>query len=385
MKAVAVFPATREVKLIDHDEPQITRPTQVKARMLEVGICGTDKEICRFTYGTPPPGSDFLIIGHESLAEVVEVGSAVADLKVGDLVVATVRRPCPHAECRPCRTGNQDFCSTGDFTERGIKEQHGFMAEYVVDEARYLNIVPAALREVAVLVEPLTIAAKAFLQTVKILQRLPWFDPEQLRRLSLGRERTYHALVLGAGAVGLLGALALTHVGFTTYVYDLAPAPNAKSRLVESFGATYVSEQARQEFAHLVGQVSLVYEATGASQLAFQGLRVLGANGIFIFTGVPALGAASPVETDAIMRNLVLKNQIILGTVNAGTEAFAGAIRTLDAMNQRWPAAVGALISGRYPLDAYRDILLGQPGGIKNVLSFDHSRVPPIVTPPANT
>ena len=112
--------------------------------MLDIGICGTDKEICSFAYGTPPPGDDYLIIGHESVAEVTEVGSAVSRLRVGDLVVPTVRRPCPHPECRACRSGHQDYCYTGDFSERGIKEAHGYMAEYVVDYERYMNPVPPA-------------------------------------------------------------------------------------------------------------------------------------------------------------------------------------------------------------------------------------------------
>jgi threonine dehydrogenase-like Zn-dependent dehydrogenase len=381
MKAVAVFPETQTVKLIDLDEPRITRPTQVKLRVLEVGVCGTDKEICQFHYGTPPEGSDALIIGHESLAEVMEVGPAVTAVQVGDLVVPTVRRPCPHADCRACQSSNQDFCTTGDFTERGIKGLHGFMTEYVVDEARYLNVVPTALREVGVLVEPLSIAAKALRQTETILQRLPWYNADQLRG---PRDRTYRALILGAGAVGLLGALELQHFGFDTYVYDRAPAPNPKSDLVESIGATYVSEETVRDLAHLIGKMSLVYEATGASQLAFRALRTLGPNGIFIFTGVPALGAASHVETDAIMRDLVLKNQVILGTVNAGKEAFARAISALDAIYQRWPHAVNALISARYPLDAYRELLLGQPGGIKNVLSFDAHQEPPAASTQAN-
>src|SRR5215475_9501767 len=217
MKAVAVFPHSRELALIEHEEPRITRPTEVKLRMLEVGICGTDKEICSFAYGTPPEGADYLIIGHESLGEVLEVGAAVESPRVGDLVVTTVRRPCPHAECRPCRAGHQDFCVTEDYTERGIKGLHGFMAEYVVDEAHYMNVVPRELRDIAVLVEPSTIAAKALFQTAKILQRLPWFDANQRGAPS---ERTYRALILGAGAVGLLGAVALRNLGFDTYVYD---------------------------------------------------------------------------------------------------------------------------------------------------------------------
>jgi threonine dehydrogenase-like Zn-dependent dehydrogenase len=368
MKAVAVFPNSRELRIIEHEEPQITHPTEVKLRMLEVGVCGTDKEICSFEYGTPPAGSDYLIIGHESLGQVIEVGPAVDGLKIGDLVVTMVRRPCTHAECHPCQTGHQDFCITQDYTERGIKGLHGFMAEYVVDDAQYMSVVPRELRDIAVLVEPLTIATKALFQTAKILQRLPWFNSKQLRTSS---DRTYHALVLGAGAVGLLGAVALRNLGFDTYVYDRAPRPHPKSDLVESIGAHYVAEQELQEFTHLIGNVELVYEATGASQLAFRAMRVLGPNSIFIFTGVPALGEASHVDTDAIMRNAVLKNQVILGTVNAGKEAFEAAIGALSAINQRWPAALQALITGRYPLDAYRDLLLGQPGGIKNVLTFE--------------
>jgi threonine dehydrogenase-like Zn-dependent dehydrogenase len=373
MKSVAVFPKTHEIKLIHQEEPRITRPTEVKLRMLEVGICGTDKEICAFAYGTPPPGADYLIIGHESLGRVVEVGTGIDSIKAGDLVVTMVRRPCPHPDCQPCRSDNQDFCTTGDYAERGIKEQHGFMAEYIVDDVQYMSVVPEELRDVAVLVEPATIAAKAFIQTRAILQRFPWFDP---KKLSDPKDRTYRALVLGAGAVGLLGAMALCNFGFETYVYDRAPAPNPKSQLVESFGAHYVSEETIPEFAHLAEHVSLIYEATGASQLAFRAMQVLEPNSIFIFTGVPALRGASRVDTDMIMRNVVLKNQIIMGTVNAGKADFQAAIGALDAINQRWPMALQALITERYPIDAYRDLLLGQAGGIKNVLTFDAARTP---------
>lgn len=161
MKAVAVFPASREVKIVEHEAPRLSQPDQVTLRVLEIGICGTDREICSFEYGTPPQGDDYLVIGHESLAEVVEVGSAVNRLQVGDLIVPTVRRPCVHLECLACRSGHHDYCYTGDFSERGIKEAHGYMTEYVVDHERYMNLVPPDLREVAVLTEPLTIAEKA--------------------------------------------------------------------------------------------------------------------------------------------------------------------------------------------------------------------------------
>src|SRR5215472_2697544 len=140
MKAVGVFPSKHEVKLIDHDEPRVNAPDDVKLRMIAVGVCGTDHEICAFEYGTPPDGSDHFVLGHESLAEVVETGPAVTRVKPGDLVIATVRRPCPHEWCAACRSGRPDFCLTGDYHEHGIKDMDGFMTELVVDSEAYLNV-----------------------------------------------------------------------------------------------------------------------------------------------------------------------------------------------------------------------------------------------------
>src|SRR2546427_12490880 len=109
MKAIAAFPETREVKLIDHPDPKIVRPTDVKIKILNVGVCGTDREIWEFKYGTPPPGSDYLITGHESFGQVIEAGKAVTTVKVGDYVVPTVRRGRPE-NCLWCRDKQQDFC-----------------------------------------------------------------------------------------------------------------------------------------------------------------------------------------------------------------------------------------------------------------------------------
>src|SRR5438552_1234763 len=141
MKAIAVFPGRREVKLIEQEHPTLRAPTDVKLRMLDVGVCGTDREIAAFQYGTPPAGSEHLVIGHESLGEVVEVGSAVSRVKPGDLVITMVRRPCLHEDCMACRPGRQDFCFTGHFSERGIKGLDGFIPGPVVHDERYMHLV----------------------------------------------------------------------------------------------------------------------------------------------------------------------------------------------------------------------------------------------------
>jgi len=369
MKAVAVFPAERRFDVIEHPEPSMSAPGDVKMRMLDVGICGTDKEIVSFQYGQPPDGSPYLVIGHESLAQVIEVGENVTRVKPGDLAVATVRRPCGIASCIACRQGRQDFCYTGLYTERGIMRRHGYMTELVVEDEQYLNPVPAALRDVAVLVEPLTIAEKAVAQLFQVQQRLPWvLPPEPGEPPAHGR----NALVLGAGPVGLLGAMKLIIEGFDTTVYSRTPAATEVSSLVAGLGAKFVHAEtvAVPDLAAQMGQIDLVYEAVGASSLAFDVLRFLGTNGVFIFTGVPGRKEPVAIDTDDLMRDAVLKNQMIFGTVNASPAHFAAAIADIGRFNARWPVQLRSLISHRFPIERASEPLSGKWGGIKNVIAI---------------
>jgi glucose 1-dehydrogenase len=363
MKAGAVFPAKRTIEVVSLDEPRITSPAEVKLRVLEVGVCGTDREIASFHHGTPPEDFEFLVLWHESLGEVVEVGPAVRRLQPGDLVVPMVRRPCPHPECLACRAARQDFCYTGDFRERGIKQQHGFMTDFVVDKEEYLNAVPRELRAVAVLVEPLTIAEKALLQIQAIQQRLPWNSRPNYRQ---------RAVVLGAGPVGLLGAMALVNNGFETFVYSRETPPNSRADLAAKIGAHYISSATHsvEQLAGCVGNIDMVYEAAGASQTAFDLLKVLGPDGVYCFTGVPRHGEPLSIDVHSALFNLVLKNQVILGTVNSGKDAFEAAIRDLGVFYKRWPDAVSSLITGRYAIEDFREPVFDR-SGIKNIIVLD--------------
>ncbi len=358
MRAVAVFPEQRRVALVEHPEPRISSPTEVKVRMLEVGVCGTDREIVSFEYGSAPEGSDYFVLGHESLGEVVETGSAVQGLAPGDLVVGAVRLPCPHPGCAACRAGHQDFCETLDFRERGIQSLHGFMTGFVVEEEHRLYKLPPELRAVGVLTEPLTIAEKAFLEVRAIEQRLP-FRRERLR-----------AVVVGAGPVGLLGAMLLVELGYETWVYSRGRAPNAKTAIVEEIGARYLStaEVPPKEFAERAGRIDLVYEAAGAAQTSFDVLARLGPNGTFVLTGVPRHGQGISLDPRRLAANLVMRNQVVMGTVNAGEAAYRAAIEDLGRLCRRWPGAVGALITQRYPLEGFREAI--EAGGIKNVITL---------------
>jgi threonine dehydrogenase-like Zn-dependent dehydrogenase len=358
MRALGVFPRERAVRVVEHDPPRMGAATDVRLGVLEVGVCGTDREICRFEFGVPPAGSDHLVLGHECLAEVLEVGPAVTQLAPGDLVVPAVRRPCPHDRCAPCRSGRQDLCTTGDFVEHGIKNRHGFLAEEVVEDAGYLHRVAPVLRDVAVLVEPLTIAEKGLAQVREIRERT-------------GRDgRT--AVVAGAGPVGVLGALVLALAGFDTHVWSLEPDSCPQAALLATAGVRYASA-ARETLADVgarLGNVDVLYEATGAPPVIFQALEALGHNGVLVLTGLPGGTRSLEIDAAAVMRTLVLRNQIVLGTINASGDAFAAAIRDLAAFESRWPGLARRVVSGRFPLDAHAELLLGPARGLKCVIAI---------------
>ena len=204
MKALAIFPEKKDIRIIQVPEPKLDSPDQVLIHPLEVGICGTDRGLARFEFGTPPPGLDYLVAGHETIGEVVEAGKNVEGFRKGDLVVSTVRRPCGEARCLPCRIEESDMCFTGRFTERGIKSAGGYMTELIAEHPAYLTRIPAGLRSVGVLLEPLSIIEKALKQLEEIQERLPWKCPPGTRG---GKYGCRSALVLGAGPVGFLAAI----------------------------------------------------------------------------------------------------------------------------------------------------------------------------------
>ncbi|HEY6477911.1 MAG TPA: glucose 1-dehydrogenase [Polyangia bacterium] len=361
-----MFPAEKKIRVVERPAPKLERDDQVRLRMLDVGVCGTDHEIARFEYGVPPAGEPYLVMGHESLGEVAEVGSAVSGIKKGDLVVTTVRRACGQPECRPCQHDRPDFCLTGGYTERGIKGLHGFMTDEVVDLAKNMHVVPPALADIAVLTEPLTIAEKALIELDSILVRMPWINPRKEEKRGL------NGVVLGAGPVGLLAALALLVRGFDTFVYSLESASSPRAAWVESVGANYLEAKtlAIGDLGKRMKNVDLILEATGAASVAFAALPAIGKNGVLIYTGVPGRKSDVTIDAERVMRNLVLGNQLLYGTVNAGPPSFEHAIADLGRFQARWPEQVRALITGRFPPETIGDVLADGKDAIKSVIKF---------------
>src|SRR5438270_9039697 len=197
MKAVAVLPGKpNSVHLRDVPAPALdTQPHPhvcripdgrgVLVQTLQVGVDATDREINEALYGNAPPGGDYLVIGHESFGRVLAVGDKVTEVKPGDYVSCTVRRP---GKSIHDVIGRNDITSEETYYERGINLCHGYLTEQFVDDAEFIVKVPVDLKHLGVLAEPASVCAKAIEQAFHAQHRLQVWRPRR-------------ALVMGAGQI----------------------------------------------------------------------------------------------------------------------------------------------------------------------------------------
>jgi glucose 1-dehydrogenase len=336
MNAIAVYPGQAGSMHL----AQVPRPTLadvpggrgVLVRVLRVGVDGTDREINEAQYGQAPPGSSFLITGHESFGRVEEVGPDVpSTIRPGTYVVATVRRP---GHSLYDQIGRQDLTTDEVYYERGINLLHGYLTEYYVDDAEYLVPLPETLREVGVLLEPLTVSEKGLDQAFQLQRRLEVWRPRR-------------AAVLGAGTIGLLAALALRLRGLEVVCYSRRPAPHLNSDLIEALGGHYVGStttslaQAAEEY----GPFDIMFEATGFSPLVFEAAEALGKNGVLVLSGVTGGDRTVEVRADKVNQSLVLGNKAIVGTVNAARDHFLRGVDDLIKAEAVFPGWLRRLLT----------------------------------------
>ena len=347
MRAITVIPGQQgSVALTDMPgPPEEDGPILVQTQA--VGICGTDLEIISGEYGSAPPGQDRLIIGHESLGRVVEAPPATG-FGTGDLVVGIVRRRDP-IPCPPCAAGHWDMCTNGLYTERGIKDRHGYASERYRIHPEYLVAVDPALGILGVLLEPTTVVAKAWDHIEKIGQRAAW-APQTV-------------LITGAGPIGLLAALLATQRGYQTYVLDLV-TEGRKPEMVRRLGATYIH---RGELVEAAAEADIVIECTGHVQMLLEAGPRNARYRITCLTGVSAAGVEATIDPGLLNRNMVLQNSVLFGSVNANRQHYEMAAKALAQADPGWLAD---LITRRVPLEAWADAYTRQPDDIKTILDF---------------
>ncbi|MDF2746485.1 MAG: tdh 2 [Propionibacteriaceae bacterium] len=345
MKATTVEPGTaRSVRLEEVPEPDLALGS-VLVETLAVGVCGTDAEIANGAYGWAPPGGDRLILGHESLGRVIDPGPS--GFAVGEHVVGVVRRPDP-APCPNCAVGEWDMCSNGRYTERGIKQVDGFMAERWRIEPDYAVRVDKNLGVLGVLLEPTTVVAKAWEHILAIGRRTFW-DPRTV-------------LVVGAGPIGLLAAMIGVQLGVDVHVLDRATS-GPKPELVKQLGGTYHTGA----ITDIGLRPHIVVECTGVTELIVQALRTVAAGGIICLTGIGSATAPASAPAAELANDVVLKNIALFGSVNANRRHYYRAATALAAADPSW---LTRLVTRRVRPEAFQQALQRAPEDIKVIVEF---------------
>src|SRR5512139_3289205 len=346
MRAVTVEPKKHgTARYEDFPEPE-TKEGSVLVEAIAVGVCGTDVEIVEGNYGWAPPGQTRLVLGHESLGRVLDPGPS-SGLQAGDLVVGIVRRPDP-VPCPNCAVGEWDMCRNGQYTERGIKQIDGFMSERWRIEPEYAMKVDPSLGLLGVLLEPATVVTKAWEQVQAVGQRAFW-EPRTV-------------LVTGAGPIGLLAALVGKQRGLEVHVLDRIET-GAKPDLVGALGATYHTGTV----AAVGFQPDVIVECTGVGQVIVDSIRAVAPGGIVCLTGVGSGGRTTGLAAADVAAEMVLQNNVIVGSVNANKRHWYKAAQVLAKADRGWLAR---LISRREPPEAFMRALHRQPDDIKVVIQF---------------
>jgi len=335
MKAIAVKPGIpNTVHLTELPAPKVTdipNGRGVLVRVLRVGVDGTDKAINAGEYGQAPEGYDFLVIGHEGFGQVEAVGPNVTEVRAGDYVVATVRRP---GSSIYDLIGTNDMTTDDTYFERGINLRHGYMSQYYVDDAEFIVKIPQGLKEVGVLLEPTTVVEKGIAQAYEIQRRLRVWKPKR-------------AAVMGAGTIGLLATMVLRLKGLQVTTFGKTPKPYLNSDLIEAIGATYQStdELSILEGAKKYGPFDIIFEATGFSPVVFDSMQALGKNGVLVLSSVTGGDRTIEVPADKINLEFVLGNKVMVGTVNANREYFEMGVKDLAQAEAEYPGWLSRLLT----------------------------------------
>ena len=344
MRAITVVPGQPDSATVEERPEPPESDGSVLVDGLLLGICGTDVEIAKDGYGVPPKGHPQLVLGHESLGRVKAApeGSGFA---AGDLVAGVVRRP---DGCAACADDEWDMCLDGGFTEHGIVRADGYGATAWRADPRFLVKLDPELGDLGVLLEPTSVVAKAWEQVDRIGQRAYWAPKT--------------ALVTGAGPIGLLAALLGVQRGLEVTVVDLAES-GVKPDLVRELGATYSSKKV----ADLGLKPDVIIECTGVGDLVYECLEHTGPNAIVALTGISAGRQEVETPLSKLNKELVLSNEVVFGSVNAGKRHYGQAAEALAEADRAW---LTKLVTKRVPIDQWSEALTKGPDDVKVVIDL---------------
>jgi len=311
MKAV-VFQKPGQIEVTRVDDPTPGASDAI-LKVEACGICGTDLHLLQ---GDISSAHYPVVPGHEFCGEVLAVGRAVANIKVGDFVA--VDPNLPDGTCRFCRMGRTNLCE--NYSALGVT-LNGAAAELVRVPSHVAFTLPTELpRPWGTLVEPLSCAVHGFDQ--------------------IGVRLADRYLIYGAGTMGLMLAQLARHAGSAGV--DMVDKNPARFELAKRLAADRIADSANQ-FERPEGW-DVVIDATGAVPAIEDGLRRVRPGGTFLVFGVASGEARVKVSPFDVYRNEI---RIIgsMAVLNSFERALALVVR--GVINSE------AMISHRFSLDDY--------------------------------
>ena len=218
-------------------------------------------------------------------------------------------------------------------------------------EPEYAIKVDPSLGLLGVLLEPTTVVTKAWEQVKAVGNRAFW-EPRTV-------------LVTGAGPIGLLAALLGKQHGLDVHVLDRVET-GAKPDLVHALGATYHTGRVED-----VGfDPDVIVECTGVGQVIADSLRTVGAGGVVCLTGVGSGGHVKGLAAADLAAEMVLRNIVIVGSVNANKRHWYRAGEELARADRGW---LGRLLTRSTPPADFESALHREPDDIKVVVQFSEA------------
>jgi glucose 1-dehydrogenase len=358
--AIAAFPGSTRPTIVTLDEPLSPAAGEVLCRTLELGVCGTDREILHSANPWLPPGEKFLVLGHECLGEVLAIGPGVTEYQPGDLVVPAVRRP------KPGESRRLDYLPLGKFTERGIWSEHGFSAPRWLDRREHLYRVPRQIASLAVFAEPLAVAEKGAneahtLQNARLGEQVWNANPPR-------------ALVTGMGPIGFAAVLAAAARGWLVTMVGRDEPDSFRACLATELGAAYIpTGKMTWEPADVERDgFDLCLECTGSDDIMLAAAGTLRSCGIMVWLGSTRLPEPASRNVAKLMRDGLIRNHLHIGTVNAAPRDFQDALAHLAQLQQTHARQLSSLFTARVKLEeSLWHYEHRQPQGIKTVVMFD--------------
>ena len=351
MRALGYFPREGQVRPVELPVDPL-QEDEILVRIVKVGFTRRDRDLLQDLEAVTPAGSDFIVPGHVAVGKVVRTGDLVRDFQPGDIVVPTVRR-----DCNRCIDARSDLCPHPEhYSDSGLKGAHGFAREFIAIRSRYLIRIPAHLESLALLLTPLSRAEKAHEEAVQVMKRYNFFcyhNPEDF---------SPSALIAGMGIVGIMTAFLLSLYNYRLTIFSRREVDDSRSVILKPLNLEYVNTQwVPTERLEKEGcSFNQLFETTGDPEFAFRLFPFLTCNSVAVLMDAPARATRDleiDVEAGRLLDRMVHGNQVILGSIKAGRDAFESGLRHLSELADLYGESLSNLFTHVFPFDEYRDLL----------------------------